>query len=175
MYWAHDHVLFVSLAEYSSEIFGTLNPQATSFGTAITLALKLRRFFPSCVFPAEYSSMPESTPESSKSSDLEELFELLSRQQDGDLSVEETRRLGILESAHSNATGEFRRQSGELSCLLKQIPVRSVERSLFKIPPLTPPQAIIVPDAPRIPHRSGSQRVVVGAVTSLLCAVCCLP
>jgi hypothetical protein len=114
--------------------------------------------------------MPEFGPESSKPSDLEELFELLSRQQDGDLSVEETRRLGILESAHSNATGEFRRQSGELSCLLKQIPVRSVERSLFEIPPLTPPQAIIVPDAPRISHRSGSQRVVVGAVTSLLCA-----
>ena len=114
--------------------------------------------------------MSESTPESSESPDLQELFELLSRQQDGDLSVEETRRLAILESAHPNASGDFRHQSGVLSCLLKQIPVRSVERLLFEIPPLTPPQAVIVPDDPRIPRRSGSQRVVVGAVTSLLCA-----
>ena len=114
--------------------------------------------------------MPESAPESSKSPDLQELFELLSRQQDGDLSVTETQRLAILESAHPDAPRAFRRHAGELSSLLKQIPVRSVNRLLFEIPPASPPLVIVVPDSPNSSRRSGSQRVVVGAVTSLLCA-----
>lgn len=114
--------------------------------------------------------MSQSASESSNSPDLQSLFELLSRQQDGDLSHEETQQLVILQSAHPDAAGAFLRQSGELSGLLKQIPVRPVERLLFEMPPLTPPRAIIVPDAPDGLRRSGSQRVVVGAVTSLLCA-----
>ena len=156
--------------ENSLEIFGTLSQEATSFGAAISSALQLRRFFPSCVCPAEYSSMSESPSESSKSADLQELFELLSQRQDGDLNGEETQRLAILEFTHSDAAAAFRRKAGELSCLLKQIPVCSVERLLFELPATRSPRAVVIPEPMKGPHRSGSQRVVVGAVTSLLCA-----
>lgn len=114
--------------------------------------------------------MSEFARESAESHAPQELIELLSRQHDRDLGEEETRRLAILESTYRETAGAFRRQAGELSCLLKQIPVRALKRSLFEMPQVTPPQAIVVPDAPRIPRRSGSQRVVVGTVTSLLCA-----
>ena len=114
--------------------------------------------------------MSESASESPKSSDLQELFELLSRQLDEDLGGEDSQRLAILQAVHANAATEFRRQIGELSGRLKQVPVCSVGRLLFETPPLTRPQAIVVPEASDGPRRSGSQRLVVGAVTSLLCA-----
>ena len=114
--------------------------------------------------------MSESASESPKSSDLQELFELLSRQLDEDLSGKDAQRLAILQAVHANAATEFRRQIGELSGRLKQVPVCSVGRLLFETPPLTRPQAIVVPEASDGPRRSGSQRLVVGAVTSLLCA-----
>jgi|GEM_PF-1600442 len=114
--------------------------------------------------------MPESTPQTPESPDQQALFELLSRHFDGDLGAAETERLATLESAHREASENFRRQAGVVSCLLKRIPVCSVEKLLFETPVITTPRATPVPDPAILPRRSGAQRVVVGAVTSLLCA-----
>ena len=114
--------------------------------------------------------MPEFTPQTPESPDQQALFELLSRHFDGDLGAAETERLATLESAHREAAENFRRQAGVVSCLLKGIPVCSVEKLLFETPVLTTPRATPVPDPAIRPQRSGAQRVVVGTVTSLLCA-----
>ena len=113
--------------------------------------------------------MSESAKESATSSAPQELFELLSWQLDQDLGEEETGRLFVLESAHPHAAAVFRQQLGQLSCQLKQIPVGALDRLLFETP-FSTPRADVVPDAPIRPRQSGSQRVVVGVVTSLLCA-----
>jgi hypothetical protein len=115
-------------------------------------------------------SMPEFTPQTPESPDQQALFELLSRHFDGDLGAAETERLATLESAHREASENFRRQAGVVSCLLKRIPVCSVQTLLFETPVITTPRATPVPDPAILPRRSGAQRVVVGAVTSLLCA-----
>ena len=115
-------------------------------------------------------SMPEFTPQTPESADQQALFELLSRHYDGDLGVAESQRLATLESGHREVSDNFRRQAGAVSCLLKGIPVRSVQRLLFETPEITTPRATPVPDPAILPRRSGAQRVVVGAVTSLLCA-----
>ena len=114
--------------------------------------------------------MPEFTPQTPESPDQQALFELLSRHFDGDLGAAETERLATLESAHREASENFRRQAGVVSCLLKGIPVCSVQTLLFETPVITTPRATPVPDPAILPRRSGAQRVVVGAVTSLLCA-----
>lgn len=107
------------------------------------------------------------TPESP---DQKELFELLSWQHDGDLGAAESQRLATLEYSHRDAAERFRRQAGVLSSLLKGIPIRSVDRVLFETPVPVVPRATPVPDPAVLPRRSGAQRIVVGAVTSLLCA-----
>ena len=114
--------------------------------------------------------MPEFTPQTPESPDQQALFELLSRHLDGDLGAAESERLTTLESAHREASENFRRQAGVVSCLLKGIPVCSVQTLLFETPVITTPRATPVPDPAILPRRSGAQRVVVGAVTSLLCA-----
>ena len=114
--------------------------------------------------------MPEFTPQTPESPDQQALFELLSRHLDGDLGAAESERLATLESAHRQASENFRRQAGVASCLLKGIPVCSVQTLLFETPVITTPRATPVPDPAILPRRSGAQRVVVGAVTSLLCA-----
>jgi hypothetical protein len=113
------------------------------------------------------SEIPHQTPQSS---DRQELFELLSRQFDGDFAAVESQRLAILESSDREAAERFRQQAGLVSSLLKGIPVRSSERLLFEAPGNTNPRATRVPDSAARPGRSGAQRIVVGAVTSLLCA-----
>jgi hypothetical protein len=115
-------------------------------------------------------SMPEFTPQTPESPDQQALFELLSRHYDGDLGAAESERLATLESAHREASENFRRQAGMVSCLLKGIPVCSVQALLFETPVTTTPRATSGPDPAILPRRSGAQRVVVGAVTSLLCA-----
>jgi hypothetical protein len=115
-------------------------------------------------------SMPEFTPQTPESLDQQALFELLSRHFDGDLGAAESERLATLESAHREASENFRRQAGVVSCLLKKIPVCSVQKLLFETPVVTTPRATPVPEPAILPRRSGAQRVVVGAVTSLLCA-----
>jgi hypothetical protein len=115
-------------------------------------------------------SMPEFTPQTPESPDQQALFELLSRHLDGDLGAAESERFTTLESAHREASENFRRQAGVVSCLLKGIPVCSVQTLLFETPVITTPRATPVPDPAILPRRSGAQRVVVGAVTSLLCA-----
>ncbi len=114
--------------------------------------------------------MPEFTPQTPESPDQQALFELLSRHYDGDLGAAESERLATLESAHREASENFRRQAGMVSCLLKGIPVCSVQALLFETPVTTTPRATSGPDPAILPRRSGAQRVVVGAVTSLLCA-----
>lgn len=112
--------------------------------------------------------MSDSAREIAKSSAPQELFELLSRQVDQDLGEEETGHLSVLESAHPDAAAVFRQQLGQLSCQLKQIPVGALAHLLFKTPS-SKPLAEVVPETPINSRRSGSQRVVVGVVTSLLC------
>ena len=114
--------------------------------------------------------MSEISPQTPQSPDRRELFELLSRQFDGDLAAAESQRLATLESAHREASENFRRQAGMVSCLLKGIPVCSVQALLFETPVTTTPRATRVPDPAILPRRSGAQRVVAGVVTSLLCA-----
>ena len=114
--------------------------------------------------------MPEFSPQTPESPDQPELFELLSRQYDGDLGAAETQRLATLECSHRDAAERFRNQAGVVSCLLKGIPVRSAERVLFETPVTTTPRATPIPDPAVLPRRSGAHRIVVGAVTSLLCA-----
>lgn len=109
--------------------------------------------------------MSDFSPRSSESSELQELQELLSWQRDADLGEEESRRLLILEANYPAAAKRFRQQVAQVGGLLKQIPVCSIDRSLFDTP-----KAIVVADSPNVARRSGSQRIVVGAVTSLLCA-----
>ena len=115
-------------------------------------------------------SMPEFTPQTPESPDQQALFELLSRHYDGDLGAAESERLATLESAHREASENFRRQAGMVSCLLKGIPVCSVQALLFETPVTTTPRVTSGPDPAILPRRSGARRVVVGAVTSLLCA-----
>lgn len=114
--------------------------------------------------------MSEIPPQTPQSPDRQELLELLSRQFDGDLAAVESQRLALLEASDREAAERFRQQVGLVSCLLKGIPVRSSERLLFEAPGNTTPRATRVPDPAVRPRRSGAQRIVVGTVTSLLCA-----
>lgn len=98
------------------------------------------------------------------------LFQLLSRQHDGDVLGEEARLLAALELAHPKAAEKFRRKAELLSCLLKEIPAYSIDRVLVEIPAQGIAETIVIPSSTVAPQRSGSQRVVVGVVTSLLCA-----
>ena len=114
--------------------------------------------------------MPEFPSQTPQSPDQQELFELLSRQYDGDLAAAESQRLATLESDHREAAKKFRQQAGVVSRLMKRIPVRSAERVLFESPVTTIPRAIALPDPAILPRRSGAQRIIVATVTSLLCA-----
>ena len=114
--------------------------------------------------------MSEIPPQIPQSPDRQELFELLSRQFDGDLAAAEAQRLAILESSDREAAERFRQQAGLVSCLLKGMSIGSSERLLFEAPGNTNPRATRGPEPVVRPQRSGAQRIVVGAVTSLLCA-----
>lgn len=114
--------------------------------------------------------MPEFTIQTPESPDPRELFELLSRQCDGDLGPAESQRLASLECSDRDAAEKYRQQAAAVSSILKNLPVRSVERLLFEAPVILGPQPTPVTDPFIVPRRSGAQRIVVGAVTSLLCA-----
>lgn len=85
------------------------------------------------------------------------------------MGIQDSQRLAALASAHPEAAGEFRHQSLAVSCLLKEIPILSVEGMLFEFPEEAPPRAVVLPEPANAHLRSGAQRFVVGAVTSLLC------
>jgi hypothetical protein len=114
--------------------------------------------------------MSEFTPQTPNGPDEQQFFELLSRRHDGDLGADECRLLATLDANRREAAERFLRQAELLSGLLKEIPVSSLERPLFETPTKIEPHATRISDSIIVPRRSGSQRVVVGTVTSLLCA-----